>query len=178
MIFVEINVFSPSIKTFDALKANWRTWSLSFINRHFGSKKSLLDQPDRSTQIVLSIGPICLALHFRPTSTPQDGKRHNMIPVFLRYDQSWKGLFKIQSKVIQGHKKYWLNTHWPLCAVYLFDNRFVNATRYITLDLSSNKLARITRKVAPSTNPSHQFTRGYGPSRESSSVQLNEQRSF
>jgi hypothetical protein len=34
-------------------------------------------------------------------------------------------------KVIQGHKKYRLNTHWPLCAVYLLDNRFVNATRYI-----------------------------------------------
>jgi hypothetical protein len=76
---VEISVFSPSIETFDALKSNWRTWSLSLIYPPFWKQNTLLDQSDRSTQIVLSIGPICLGLALSSSSFQRhNGMRYNV----------------------------------------------------------------------------------------------------
>jgi hypothetical protein len=49
-----------------------------------------------------------------------------------------------------------------LCAVYLFDNRFVNASSplyFIALVLPSKQISRLTRKVAPVQLPA---TIGYG----------------
>ena len=70
------------------------------------AEKSLLDQSDRSTQIVLSTGPICLGLCTFVLLTPHDGDGYNVNSFLPQERLILKGSFKIQSKVIQGHKKY------------------------------------------------------------------------
>ena len=152
---VEISVFSPSIETFDALKPNGRTWSLSLITRHFGSRKYSFG-PIRSFYSDCPkywpylFGPCTFVIILSNAATRWHAMSREVISFFS--ELSWKNHSRY-NQVIQGHKKAWLNTHWPLCAVYLFDNRFVNAPAINILVLSSNKLARITQKVAPSTNP-------------------------
>ena len=101
--------------------------------RHFGSRKYSFG-PIRSFYSDCPkywpylFGPCTFVIILSNATTRWHAMSREVIS-FLRSDLSWKNHSR-NTQVTQGHKKAWLNTHRPLCAVYLFDNRFVNATCY------------------------------------------------
>ena len=84
---VENSVFSHAIKTFDTLKMNERTWSLSFIRRPWKQNKTIFwTNPIVQSKIVLSnrsLQPVQRTFPFNDTTETKMSGDVTWIPLTL-----------------------------------------------------------------------------------------------